>query len=139
MYFDNELDRILTEEMEAPFRASVGVVQNGDRWLLGLSTATDDRKGKWCFPGGGIRRGESPERAAVREADEETGVKCRAVGKAFRDPKRKGIAFVHCKASGSKQDLDPNSEFAAVGFFTVREMKSLDLYENVKKIIDKIK
>ena len=32
----------------------------------------------WCFPGGGVARGESAEQAAVRELEEETG--CTAQG-----------------------------------------------------------
>lgn len=33
--------------------------------------------GKWCFPGGALNAWELPKRAAVREVEEETGLKIR--------------------------------------------------------------
>lgn len=34
-----------------------------------------DRQGYWCFPKGHLDPGESPEQAALREVEEETGIK----------------------------------------------------------------
>lgn len=42
-------------------------------YLLERRFATVDHNGRWCIPGGAIRRGESPEMAAKREAEEEIG------------------------------------------------------------------
>lgn len=138
--FNTSLARILTEEFDADFKASVGIVQDHDRWLLGLAKNTnDDRSGHWVFPGGHIKRGETPAHAATREVKEETGVRCRVEGEPLTLIDRKGVAFFHCKVTSADQTLDPNSEFAAVGFFTTREMKSLKLYHNVKKLIDRVK
>ena len=138
MKFDSVLEHVLLEEFDDNYRASIAIVHDGDRWLLGLSTAKDDRHNKWCHPGGGIKKGESPEKAAERECYEETGVKCRAVGKPFSHSSRKGIAFVPCKAK-DHNNLEANSEFVALGFFTEREMRSLKLYDNVKDLIEKAK
>jgi ADP-ribose pyrophosphatase YjhB (NUDIX family) len=86
-----------------------------------------------------VKPGETPQHAATREVKEETGVRCRVKGEPIVLPDRKKVAFFHCKTTSFDQDLEPNSEFAAVGFFTIREMKSLKLYHNVKKLIDKVK
>jgi 8-oxo-dGTP pyrophosphatase MutT (NUDIX family) len=138
--FDDRLELILEGEFDGDYKSAVAIVQDRDRWLLGLAKNThDDRNNKWCHPGGGIKRGETPEKAATREAKEETGIKCKAVGKPFSTTKHKGVAFVHCKVTSSGQDPDPNHEFAAMGFFTLREMRSLKLYHNVRSLIDRVR
>lgn len=136
--FTDRLDAILEAHTIGTFRAAVGIVQCGDRWLLGLSTATDSRSNKWVFPGGHIKRKEDPKTAAVREVKEETGIKCKAIGDPFTLPSKKDVAFVHCRAS-KNQDFDSNSEFTALGWFTTREMRSLKLFDNVLKLIDRVK
>ncbi|WLQ13422.1 NUDIX hydrolase [Hahella aquimaris] len=37
-------------------------------------SARTTRAGQWCFPGGGVKHGETPEAACVREVQEETGL-----------------------------------------------------------------
>jgi 8-oxo-dGTP pyrophosphatase MutT (NUDIX family) len=122
------------------FTAAVGIVRCRDKWLLGLSKAEDDRSGKWCFPGGGIKPGETPEKAAAREAREETGVKCKAVSGPIKDKRKGFVAFVPCRTNSTDlKTLKPNHEFASLGFFTVKEMKSLKLYPNVLDLIERAK
>lgn len=141
MEFADVLCGVLTEEFDGEFKSAVGIVQNRDKWLLGLARKTnDDRTGKWVHPGGGIKSHETPERAAVREVFEETGIRCRAVDEPFRDPKHKNVAFVHCKTTTSHQKINVNHEFSAAGFFTLRELRSLKpLYGNVRKLIDRVR
>lgn len=135
--FAARLETILSESFDGDFKAAVGIVQCGDRWLLGLSTAKDDRANRWVFPGGGVKSGESAKKAAVREVWEETGIRCKAVGEPFRLVGKKDVAFVHCKATRG-QKFDNNHEFTAIGWFTRREMKSLKLYHNVQKLLDRV-
>ena len=63
-------------EAASRIESVVGIVQSANHWLLGLSTANDDRHHKWVFPGGHIKRNESVEKAVVREVYEETHIKC---------------------------------------------------------------
>lgn len=124
------------EDHVGEYFASVACVEHrGGRWLLGLSTAGDDRGGHWCFVGGGIEDGETPEQAAVRECHEEAGIRVRKQGAAFKH-KKDGVAFVHCRTETvGVPKIKHNKEFSAMGFFTVKEMKSLKLYSNVKELI----
>lgn len=121
------------------FHSAVGIVQCGNKYLLGLAKSTgDDRSGNWVFPGGHIKLNEKPTKAAVREVFEETGITCKSVGEPIKYDKKKNVAFVHCKANKG-QDLNHNHEFSAIGFFTKLEMRSLKLYHNVLELLNKIK
>ncbi len=129
------LDAILAEASQGSYSAAVAIVKCRDKYLLGLSNAKDDRKMKWCFPGGHIQRGETPKRAAVREAKEETGVRCEATEKVIDFDSKPNVAFVLCKANTISQPLRKNHEFIALGWFRESEMKNLKLYHNVRTII----
>ena len=55
------------------------VVQHADRFLIGRRPEDVPLAGKWEFPGGKIRDGETPEAAAMRECREETGLEVTVV------------------------------------------------------------
>lgn len=133
---DNKKDDKKKEQNK--YHSAVGIVQCGDKFLLGLAQKTgDDRSGHWVMPGGHIKQGETPAKAVVREVFEETGIKCTSQGQPLVYPKKKNVAFIHCKAAKG-QDLNNNHEFAALGMFTVKEMRSLKLYHNVLELINKV-
>jgi 8-oxo-dGTP pyrophosphatase MutT (NUDIX family) len=138
-YFDDLLTTVLVEQTKQQYRAAVAIAQYKDKWLLGLSTADDDRNNKWCFPGGGVKRGEDAVAAAVRECWEETGIKCKAVGEPFCLPTKPDVCFVHCKITNGSQKFDNNNEFSGLGLFDKHEMRALKLYPNVLKLIDRVK
>ncbi len=116
------------------FYAAVACVEHYGRWLLGLSKSDDDRKGHWCFPGGGIKGSETPHQGAVRECWEETGVKCKAFGGIMTLDSKPGVAFVYCKALGMPF-IKHNHEFSDMRFLSLNEMSDLKLYPNVLKLI----
>ncbi len=132
--FEHRLSLIL--EAEEDFFAAVAIVRYRQKWLLGLSTSNDDRLRKWCFPGGGIKRGESPLKAAERECWEETGIRPKAKGNIMTLSSKPGVAFVPCTFSGSHR-FKPNSEFSALGFFETNEFRSLELYKNTKELVQR--
>jgi 8-oxo-dGTP pyrophosphatase MutT (NUDIX family) len=66
-------DRI--KRMYRILKAAGGVVLNNNKWLLMY------RRNKWDLPKGKLDRGEKSKIAAVREIEEETGVKARIKGK----------------------------------------------------------
>ena len=49
------------------------VVDNMDRVFL-VKRSVEPKKGYWCLPGGFMELGETPEKAALRELKEETGL-----------------------------------------------------------------
>ena len=107
------LEKISKDKEESQYFASVGIVQCGNRYLLGLAYKTgDDRSGKWVFPGGHIEKKETPIKAAVREVWEETGIRCTA-NKQIKYDKKKNVAFVHCTAR-KNQKIKHNNEFSAI-------------------------
>lgn len=56
--------------------ADVILVNEEGKVLLLLRTETDEfEPGKWCFPGGKVMQGETPKAGALRELEEETGLK----------------------------------------------------------------
>jgi 8-oxo-dGTP diphosphatase len=50
----------------------------------------------WTFPGGGIEPGESPERAAVREAQEEVRLDVQLIRLLSRRPRTGGTGVYYC-------------------------------------------
>jgi len=54
--------------------AGVMILSADGRVLFLKRSKAGDMPGKWCFPGGKIEDGETPEEAAIRELDEEAGV-----------------------------------------------------------------
>ena len=60
--------------------AAYGVIRRDGRVLLCRVAAGNLGAGLWTLPGGGMEFGESPEAAAVREVEEETGYLARVTG-----------------------------------------------------------
>jgi 8-oxo-dGTP diphosphatase len=70
----NEMIKAMTLTLRGPFVGTSAVVVDGDRVLLGLRRGAHGAE-TWSFPGGKVDPGETPECAAVRELEEETGLR----------------------------------------------------------------
>lgn len=57
-----------------PYRPGVGVLLRNPVGLIFVGQRLDSKLEAWQMPQGGIDEGESPEAAALRELEEETGV-----------------------------------------------------------------
>ena len=99
-----------------PIPSVEAILVKNDLILL-LRRKNNPAKGRWWFPGGRIRKGESLEEALSREVKEETGLyvtACKLVNVYSRlFPERHDITIVFlCKYSGDKVTLnDEHSEY----------------------------
>lgn len=91
LYHKNEekLEQFLRKKLPV-VEAAGGLVYNNKREILFIH-----RNSKWDLPKGGLKKGESHEKAAIREVEEETGVKDleirRFITKTYHVFKRNGI------------------------------------------------
>jgi 8-oxo-dGTP pyrophosphatase MutT (NUDIX family) len=95
-------------------------------FLLGLSTASDYRKDKWCLVSGHVRAYENPYQAAVREGKEETNLQITCSSTTKIDKK---AMVIKCDVLGSIKNLKHNKEFRAMGFFDKKSIKSIKITE----------
>jgi len=105
--------------------------------LLGISSAKDDCIGKWCFPAGGIKADESPERAAEREFKEETGLRAYAIRSAFASKEKSYVSLIICKHVGGR--MKPNHEFTKLNWFPIDKALELgNLFYPARRTLQRI-
>lgn len=85
------------------------VIIDGDRVLL-IKRGKEPFAGRWALPGGYVNEGETVEQAAVRELEEETGLRLKA-GPMAADLKLVGVF--------SKPGRDPRGWVVSVAFVAI--------------------
>ena len=95
-----------------PTEIAIAVVEDSDRFLIGLRPPDVPLAGYWEFPGGKIRLEETPEEAAVRETNEETGLRVVAqsvylVHDQDYDHARLRLHFIRCRVLDFEQTPEP--------------------------------
>jgi 8-oxo-dGTP diphosphatase len=99
----------------------VDVIIPTSEGVILIKRAREPYKGRWALPGGFVRYGERVEEAAVREAEEETGLKVRLKGlvgvysEPNRDPRGHlvSICFLAERVSGKLSTSDEAMEVRA--------------------------
>lgn len=100
---------------------------------------------EWCLPKGHLEEGETPERAAVREIEEETGIRGRVVDSLgtidywFSAGGRRVHKLVHhylLEATGGALSLegDPDREAIDVAWVPLPELGGLLAFPNERRI-----
>lgn len=100
---------------------------------------------EWCLPKGHLEGGETPEEAAVREIEEETGIRGRVVGTLgiidywFSAEGRRVHKLVHhylLEATGGQLTIegDPDREAIDVAWVPLAELGTLLAFPNERKI-----
>lgn len=102
-----------------------------DQRVLLVRNSYQDR---WAAPGGGIKAGESPTRAAIREASEELGVHLTIeelhpalAVEHFWNNRRDMVQFFEAQLSSLPNLEIDNREIVEARFVTLDEARSLDL------------
>lgn len=111
------------------------------------------RRGSWDLPKGKIDPGETPEQAAVREVEEETGIGEISLGDflghtyhTYRDPKERRILkrTYWYRMQTPQKDLTPQTEedievaewVLPVPFL---DQPKLEIYRSIQEVIEKVK
>jgi 8-oxo-dGTP diphosphatase len=129
--------------------AAYGVIRRDDRILLCRVAPGNLGAGLWTLPGGGMSFGESPEAAAVREVEEETGLDARITGQPSihsdtgewpfsAGPVRyHTIRFIYpMEAIGGRERPELDGSTDELGWFTDGELEGLRLADIVERALD---
>jgi mutator protein MutT len=118
---------------------AIAVIVNRDNKILLLkrSKKSDWMPNQWSLVGGGIEKGETPEKACKREIEEETTLQIDEFVKTFtiqRNPESIEHIFA-CRYNGDPTSVNLNQENIKYGWFDISEMKFLDIIPNLIEYI----
>lgn len=139
---------------------TAGVVLNDKNEVL---LVKHKKLGKWIYPGGHLEQNETPDECINREIFEETGLKaeiidtrnhtlaCTDIGvSVLHNPYAvlceridKGDKDIHyhidlvyiCKIVGETKVSFDEKESDGIGFFTLNQIKNMDMFHNNKQLI----
>jgi 8-oxo-dGTP pyrophosphatase MutT (NUDIX family) len=132
--------------------AAYGVIRRGDAVLLCRISPAYPAAGDWTLPGGGIEFGEAPDRAALREVEEETGLVARVTGAPrilshtgtwpARPGRARPVAYHHVRfvfpmeVVGGTERVEVGGSTDAFGWFTPSEAVELPIVGLVSLALD---
>ena len=99
----------------------------------------DPRAGAWCLPAGFLEYGETPERCAVRELCEETGLGARLTGlfgvyAGFDDPRVRAVLIVYtAKRTGGR--LTPGDDAIEAKFFPLSRLPRAIAFASHRQVL----
>ncbi len=122
---------------EPSVSVAAGLIESGGRLLVARRKDPADL-GKWEFPGGKLREGESAQAALVREIMEEMGMQVSAEERIAslsvpQQRRRVDLVFVRATAAGEPSKLDAHSEWRWV---TCDEISNICMMEGDKAFFD---
>lgn len=123
----------------AVIRAAGGVVRDADGNVVVVHRPKYD---DWTFPKGKLDDGESFEQAAVREVEEETGLRCELVEPigelTYRDPKgrpKRVRYWLMRPIDGDVRDREPDAEIDQVRWVDPTTAEQLLTYEFDRRLL----
>ncbi|MFF0629780.1 NUDIX hydrolase [Streptomyces sp. NPDC004296] len=120
---------------------AAAVIVRGGRVLL-VRRAVEEGDLRWQFPAGKVEAGESPEQAAVRETEEETGLTVEAVktlGDRVHPNTGRLMHYVACSPISGEAHVADEEELAEVAWVAHGEIPKYvpyGLFEPVQEYLD---
>jgi 8-oxo-dGTP diphosphatase len=116
----------------------VSVILLKDRDILLVKRGKKPYKGKWCLPSGFAETGESVEQAALRELEEETGVKGSITGLVDVDSCVNyfygDLIFLTFEAEQIGGNPYPGDDATDLRYFPIMEIPKLAFSSNIKAV-----
>lgn len=111
--------------------------------VLLIQRGADPFKGAWAFPGGFMNMDETTEECAIRELEEETGLKVANVhqigsySKVDRDPRGRTITVAYLSIIGSPEEVKGQDDAAHAAWFELTDLPHLafDHYDIIKDAV----
>ena len=112
-----------------PVPAACCVVSDGQGKVLFVQRAVEPAKGLWSLPGGFVELGETTEEAALRELEEETGLRGRGARlfcvSTQQSPISGAVVVLGYRLDGWEGDMEARSDAMDVGLFGAVERPPL--------------
>ena len=122
----------------------VVITKEAEPKVLLIQRGIDAYKGCWAFPGGFMNMDETTEQCAIRELEEETGLKISnlhqigAYSKVDRDPRGRTIAVAYLAIVDSPLDVKGQDDAANAAWFPINALPTL-AFDHADIMADAIK
>jgi 8-oxo-dGTP diphosphatase len=127
----------MTIDPEAAEVKAAGGLVIGDDGAVAL--VHRPRYDDWAFPKGKLDKGESWEAAALREVEEETGLRCRLGDElsptSYRDPKGRAKVVRYWRMQPLEGEFVPSDEVDELRWVAPADAPALLSYEHDRKLL----
>lgn len=124
-------------------RAAGGLVVRERRGAAEVAVVHRPRYDDWSLPKGKLDRGESFEQAALREVEEETGLRCELdeeLGSvSYRDAKGRSKLVRYWRMRPAGGSFEPNDEVDELRWLSPKKARKLVDYDHDRRLIDKLR
>ena len=126
------------------FEAATIVVRNPENGKILLMKRADSKKmmpGRWEFPGGGVEAEETPEEAALRELEEETGLKAEISGRgdsAVIDTEHGELRIFPFLVETSSEDIVLSREHTEYTWIRKNELENFETVEGLEHELEAV-